>query len=240
MNLDRQGDGFVYTVYGRKLYGVSQAQVRVWEQQRQAVEWIRSKQKGKVYYEMSYSFNLLVIVEIAHLFSSSPIHVLCTSDECSKIQLQISETNLDNIELMRKTNLSRALLTDIIITDNQVLMKDCLADNFTHRGAILGFFTMQRNNSMHAMRQVFVRHQLREVTIPRPSKECVGFEYEHFFWNALHPHNFYDITPSKYILYVFWTQQPEKTPYRKKFLIKQIIKSNVEVKIVSELLFQYF
>lgn len=69
---------YVLTIYGHKLYNVSQEEVLRWEEDRKAVEWIRKSVKTKdVYYETKDTFNLLNVIEISNLLKGSNIHVVC-------------------------------------------------------------------------------------------------------------------------------------------------------------------
>lgn len=110
---------------------------------------------------------------------------------------------------------------DRIITDNEVLMKQCIDASFLKNGSLLGYFTDKRNESVEAMRKLYVHNELKEIIMPQPKKECVDFQYYHYFWNSYHPNGYYEIVPSvpEYVIYVFWGGPPEKVNQRKKFLI---------------------
>ena len=185
-----------------------------WEGKREAVEWLRPKAPSlsAVYYEVSHSFNLLAIVEIAHLVRDGTLHVVCSREKCEKIEAQTSKSKLGNVVTLRESSTRQALLAGAVVSDNETLINELLASDYDSEHALLGHFTHARNESLAAMRQIYVRHQLKEVFIPQSAKQCAGFQFLHFFWNHSHPHNFYDITPSKYVVYSFWGGRPEETP----------------------------
>jgi hypothetical protein len=108
-----------------------------------------------------------------------------------------------------------------VITDNERLIKEATEKDFLKKGSLLGFFTKRRQESFKAMHQLYVHHHLRQVVMPQPKQECAGFQYLHFFWNSYHPHGFYEITPSKYVVFQFWGSEPEQLSIRKRLLIEE-------------------
>lgn len=150
------------------------------------------------------------------------LHVVCSKEQCGKIeeQTKASKSKLDNVVTLNETSSKQAFLAGAVITDNETLIKELLARDYDKEHALLGHFTHTRNESLKAMREIYVRHRLKEVHIPQHAKQCIGFQFLHLFWNHTHPHNFYEITPSKYVVYSFWGGKPEETPERKSFIIK--------------------
>lgn len=94
---------------------------------------------------MEHSFNLVAIIEIAHIIRDSQLIVRCSPKDCALIGLQLESTLVSNVKLIRNSDLENAKKADMIITDNVVLIKECLKDNFTSRGKLLSFFTTQRS-----------------------------------------------------------------------------------------------
>lgn len=121
-------------------------------------------------------------------------------------------------------------------------MKECVDASFLKTGSLLGHFSNKRNESVEAMRKLYVHNQLREVIMPQPKKECVDYQYYHYFWNSYHPNGYYEIIPSDpaYVIYVFWGGPPEKVNQRKKFLIEELFAGTVEIKLISPSTFLYF
>lgn len=216
------------TTYGHKLHGVSLKQVEEWEGRLEAVEWLRPKAPSlsTVYYEVGRSFNLLVIVEVAHLVRDGTLYVVCSEEECERIAEQANKSRLDNVARLGESSAKQALLAGAVITDNETLVKELLASDYDKEHALLGHFTHSRNESLVAMRQIYVHHNLREIFIPQSAnKHCAGFQFLHFFWNHSHPHSYYDITPSKYVVYSFWGGRPEETPERKSLMMRNEVAS---------------
>nr|BAK03481.1 predicted protein [Hordeum vulgare subsp. vulgare] len=68
---NRAFDQFVLSIYGNRLFGASLSQVKEWEEEREAVEWVRAKAQpnSTVYYELRPPLNLLAVTEIAGIVS---------------------------------------------------------------------------------------------------------------------------------------------------------------------------
>jgi hypothetical protein len=115
-----------------------------------------------------------------------------------------------------------------------------LGKEFLKKGSMLGHFNNKRNESVEAIRQIYVHHNVRELIMPQPKQECVDYQYLHYFWNSYHPNGYYEISLSDYTVYVFWGGPPEKINQRKKFLIEELIRGTVEIKMISPETFLYF
>ncbi len=76
-------------MYGNYLYGVSEDQTKIWEQEREAVEWVRGKLSSSsvVYYELR-DFNILAIAEIGRILSKGKLIIFCKGNECNWIERQ--------------------------------------------------------------------------------------------------------------------------------------------------------
>lgn len=166
--------------------------------------------------------------------------VVCEQSECARIKTQVDRNSLANVKLLSQTSEREALLSKAVITDNTRLINVCVRERFLERGSLLGFFPQSRNESVEAARRLFVSHELREVFTPNARTECGGFEYRNFFWNWEELNAFYEIRPSKYVVYSFWGGSPKDIPNRKKFIIEELCALDVEAKVVSPQLFKYF
>lgn len=223
-------------MYGNYLYGVSEDQTKAWEQEREAVEWVRGKLNSSsvVYYELR-NFNILAIAEIGRILSKGKLIIFCQGNECNWIERQKRFEQISSIETIETSSFETATSSDAIITDNESMIDKSIAAGYLQKGKLLGYFTRGRESSFKVFGKLVPMHNLWQIKLPSDLVECHGFGYQNYFWDIDELNRFYEISLSNFQIFMYWRGSPKNLTVSRRNSLEEIIElSKVEVKIFNK------